>query len=180
MAKVLIISTSLRKESNSEILAHEFEKGAQEAGNEVEFVSLKGKKIAFCNGCNNCQKTGRCAIRDDANAIVDKMAASDVIVWAAPIYYYEMPGQMKTLIDRANALYASEHCIRSVYMVLACSDGNQKTAVEGPLKGLSGWIECLSGVKFEGYVCATSVTEPNTVLESPAFMQAYELGKTVR
>ena len=74
--KILIISTSLRKDSNSEILAHEFEKGAKEAGNEVEFVSLKGKRIAFCNGCDLWQKSGRCNIRFDANAIVDKMALS--------------------------------------------------------------------------------------------------------
>ena len=49
MKKVLIISTSLRKNSNSEILAHETEKGALDAGHEVEFISLKDKTINFCN-----------------------------------------------------------------------------------------------------------------------------------
>ena len=176
--KILIISTSLRKDSNSEILAHGFEKGAKEAGNEVEFVSLKGKRIAFCNGCGMCQKTGRCNIRDDANAIVEKMARSEVIVWAAPIYYYEMPGQMKTLIDRANCLFCTENAIRETYVLMTCSDESQ-TAVDGPLKGVSGWVRCLQGVELKGHVCATSTTEPNTVLESPAFMQAYNLGKSI-
>ena len=46
--KVLIISTSLRKNGNSDILAQSFAKGAVEAGNEVEIVSLADKKIAFC------------------------------------------------------------------------------------------------------------------------------------
>ena len=41
--KVLIISTSLRGGSNSDILAKECEKGAKEAGHEVEYISLKGK-----------------------------------------------------------------------------------------------------------------------------------------
>ena len=40
--KVLIISTSLRGGSNSDILANECAKGAKEAGHEVEFLSLKG------------------------------------------------------------------------------------------------------------------------------------------
>ena len=108
MKKILIISTSIRAGSNSERMAREIEKGAKEAGNEVEFVSLKGKRIAFCQGCLACQKLGHCVIDDDANAITDKISESEVIVWVTPIYYYEMSGQMKTLIDRANSLYVRE------------------------------------------------------------------------
>lgn len=90
MKKVLIISTSLRANSNSELLAKEFQKGAKDAGNEVTFVSLKNKNISFCRGCLSCQKLGKCVIKDDANEITDLMCESDVIVWATPIYYYEM------------------------------------------------------------------------------------------
>ena len=49
MNKVLVISTSLRPRSNSEALADEFVRGAQEAGNEVEKVTLRGKDIRFCS-----------------------------------------------------------------------------------------------------------------------------------
>ncbi len=52
--KVLIVSTSIRNGSNSEILAHEVERGALDAGNEVEFVSLTGREIGFCRGCLAC------------------------------------------------------------------------------------------------------------------------------
>ena len=45
--KVLIISTSLRGGSNSDILAKECEKGAKEAGHEVEYISLKGRTLSF-------------------------------------------------------------------------------------------------------------------------------------
>ena len=57
--KVLIIETSLRSGSNSDILAESFAKGAKDAGNDVEVVSLKGKKINFCSGCFACQKIGK-------------------------------------------------------------------------------------------------------------------------
>ena len=43
--KVIIISSSIRNKSNSEILARETEKGVIAAGNEVEFVSLKDKDM---------------------------------------------------------------------------------------------------------------------------------------
>ena len=57
--KVLVIETSLRARSNSDSLAEEFARGAKDAGNEVEIVSLKGKKIAFCTGCFGCQRADK-------------------------------------------------------------------------------------------------------------------------
>lgn len=50
MKKVLIISVSLRKNSNSDLLAQQFAKGAQEAGYQVETISLLEKNIQFCTG----------------------------------------------------------------------------------------------------------------------------------
>lgn len=67
------------------------------------------KNIRFCKGCLACQKTQHCVINDDAPAIVAKMHDADVIVFATPIYYYEMCGQLKTLLDRANPLYSSDY-----------------------------------------------------------------------
>jgi len=54
MKKVVVISTSLRKNSNSEILANEFIKGAKVNGNEVSIINLKDLKMNFCIGCLSC------------------------------------------------------------------------------------------------------------------------------
>ena len=97
--KVLIISTSLRGGSNSEILAKECEKGALAAGHDVELLTLKGKDIKFCIGCLSCQSKGTCVLKDDVAEIMEKVLAAKVIVYATPIYYYEMSGQMKTLLS---------------------------------------------------------------------------------
>ena len=43
--KVVVLSTSLRSNSNSELLAKSFVEGAKESGNEVEYISLKNKDI---------------------------------------------------------------------------------------------------------------------------------------
>ena len=61
---ILVISSSLRGGSNSDILADEFIRGAREAGNKVEKISLRGKKINFCIGCLACQQTGSCVAAD--------------------------------------------------------------------------------------------------------------------
>lgn len=57
MKKIIVISSSLRVNSNSEALAGEFARGAADSGNEVEIISLRGKEIRFCTGCLTCQKT---------------------------------------------------------------------------------------------------------------------------
>ena len=71
----------------------------------MEFISLKDKQVGFCKGCLVCQQTGNCVIKDDVKGIMDKVIDADIVVWATPIYYYEMSGQMKVLIDRLNPMF---------------------------------------------------------------------------
>lgn len=110
---VFIISTSLRERSNSEALADAFLAGAADAGHHVEKITLKGKSLAFCKGCLACQRTRKCVIQDDAVEMAEKMCHAEVIAFATPIYYYEMSGQLKTLLDRAN------RCLRRITLSAA-------------------------------------------------------------
>lgn len=177
--KVLIISTSLRNNANSEILAHETERGAKDAEHKVEFISLKDKKLEFCKGCLACQKIGKCVINDDANEITEKMKNSDVIVWATPVYYYEMAGQMKTLIDRANSLFATGHNFHEVYLITTSAE-NRKGIAQTVINGLNGWMACLNNVKLSDYVEAGGLEDANEANTNKKFLeQAYNMGKNI-
>ena len=179
MKNVLVISSSLRTKSNSEAMAQEFAKGAAEAGNKVEVVSLRGKKIAFCTGCLACQKKGKCVINDDANAITAKMKKAEVIVFATPIYYYEMSGQLKTLLDRANSLYTSDYKFREIYLLTSAADTDKK-AMNIAKRGISGWIACFDGVKLKGAFCATGAENPGDVKERATLLKkVYAMGSKV-
>ena len=177
--KVLIISTSLRPNANSEILAHETERGAKDAGHCVEFVTLKNKEIKFCKGCLACQKAGNCVINDDANEITLKMKEADVIVWTTPVYYYEMSGQMKTLIDRANSLFATGKNFSETYVITTSADSS-KGVVQTVLNGVKGWISCFNGVELKGYLEAGGLDNPNDVQNRRELLeQAYKMGKCI-
>ena len=162
--KVLVISTSLRTNSNSEILADEFIRGSREAGCDVEKISLVGKQIGFCRGCLACQKTQKCIIQDDAIAIAEKMRLANAIVFATPIYYYEMSGQMKTLLDRMNPLFPSDYHFREVYLIATAAD-SEPEAMDGAISGLKGWITCFSKAEFAGVVRGIGVTDSGEVKE---------------
>lgn len=179
MKKVLIISTSLRTDSNSDILADSFIKGAREAGNKVEKISLRGKTINFCIGCLACQKTLRCIMHDDADDIVSKMKNADALVFATPIYYYEMAGQMKTLLDRANPLFPAEYSFRDIYLLASCAE-DEASAVDGAMHGLEGWIRCFEKCRLAGVVRGTGVTNPGEMrMKEAALHEAYIMGKSL-
>lgn len=176
--KVLVISTTLRNNGNSQVLAQEFAKGADAAGNQVEIISLKDKTINFCKGCMACEKNQVCAIKDDAVEIAAKMRQAEVIAFATPIYYYEMCGQMKTLLDRCNSLYFSEYSFRDIYL-LATAAESPESAMDGAIKGLEGWIACFDKASFKGAVFAGGVNSIGEIAHSPALPKAYEAGKGV-
>lgn len=177
--KVLVISASLRNHSNSEELAKSFANGATDAGNEVVTVTLRGKTIAFCKGCLACQRLGHCVTQDDAIGIAEQMKAADVIVFATPIYYYEMSGQMKTLLDRTNSLYPSDYSFRDIYLLSSAAD-DEEGADERAIHGLEGWIICYEKCHLAGTVFAGGVNATGEIQGHPALKKAYEMGAAIQ
>ena len=179
MSKVLVITTSLRAKSNSDKLAEELIRGAREAGHEVEHISLKGKSLKFCIGCLSCQQTQKCAMKDDAMEIAAKVKNADTLVFATPIYYYEMSGQMKTLLDRLNPLYPSDYSFRKVYMLSTATE-DEEYVPEKAVSGLQGWIDCFERAEFAGSLFCGGVTDAGEAQNQPMKLEkAYEFGKSL-
>ena len=180
MSKVLVITTSLRARSNSDILAERMIAGAKDAGHEVEHISLKGKTVKYCIGCLACQKTQKCIQKDDAVEIAEIMKDADTLVFVTPIYYYEMSGQMKTLLDRMNPLYSSDYNFRKVYMLsVAAEDG--ETTPEKAVNGLQGWIDCFEKAELAGSLFCGGINDAGEAgNRSVELEEAYEFGKQIR
>ena len=176
--KVVVLSTSLRTNSNSELLAKSFVEGAKEAGNEVEYISLKNKDIRFCIGCLACQKTGHCVIKDDVADIMNSVLEADVVVWSIPIYYFEMSGQMKTLIDRLNPMYSKDYKFRDVYLLATAAEEGDEV-FEKVITGLNGWIDCFEKTSIKGTVLAGGVSDSGAISGNDKLKEAYDLGSHV-
>lgn len=158
MSKVLVITTSLRARSNSDRLAEELIRGATDAGHEVEHISLKGKEIRFCVGCLACQKTQKCVLKDDAVEIAEKVRNADTLVFVTPIYYYEMSGQMKTLLDRLNPLYPSDYRFRKVYILTTAAE-DEEYVPEKAVSGLQGWVDCFEKAELAGSLFCGGISD---------------------
>ena len=179
MSNVLVITTSLRARSNSDILAERMIAGARDAGHEVEQISLKGKEIRFCIGCLSCQKTQKCVLKDDAVWIAEKVKNADTLVFVTPIYYYEMSGQMKTLLDRMNSLYPSDYRFRKIYLLTTAAE-DESSVPEKAVSGLQGWVDCFEKAELAGSLFLGGINNPGEALErKDALNDAYEFGKAL-
>ena len=179
MSKVLVISTSLRAKSNSDILTGCMIDGATDAGHEVEHISLKGKNLGFCIGCLACQKTQQCVLKDDAVWIAEKVKNADTLVFATPIYYYEMSGQMKTLLDRLNPLYPSDYRFRRVYLLTTAAE-EEDFVPEKAVSGLQGWVDCFEKAQLAGSLFCSGISGPGEASgKKEAQKEAYEFGRSL-
>jgi multimeric flavodoxin WrbA len=175
--QVLVLSSTPRKNGNSNTLCDQFAKGAIEANHQVKKVRLLEQKINYCTGCGACEKTGKCLQKDDMRQILDDMIAADVIVLATPVYFYTMCAQMKTVIDRTVARY-TEITNKEFYFIVTAADGN-KAALERTIEGFRGFTACLNGAREKGVVYGTGAWRAGEITTSRAMQQAYEMGKSL-
>ena len=180
MSKVLVITTSLRAKSNSDILADRLAEGAKDAGHSVECISLKGRDIKYCIGCLTCQKTQKCVIKDDVPAIAEKVKNAETVVFVTPIYYYEMSGQMKTLLDRLNPLYPTDYKFRNIYMLSTAAE-DEDFVPERAVSGLQGWIDCYEKAALAGTLFCGGVTAAGEASgKEKALEDAYGFGRKLK
>ena len=180
MSKVIVITTSLRAKSNSDILAERLIAGVKDAGHDVELISLKGKTVKFCIGCLACQKTQKCVLKDDAIEIAEKVRNADTLVFVTPIYYYEMSGQMKTLLDRLNPLYPSDYRFRKVYMLSVAAE-DEETTPQKAVNGLQGWVDCFEKAELAGSLfCGGINNQGEAERHKEQLDRAYEFGRGLK
>lgn len=181
MKKVTIISSSLRKNSNSEILANEFIKGAKENGNEINLINLKDIKMQFCIGCLSCGKTHKCVLKDGVTKkMIDEICGSDVIVFVTPVYYYAVSGQLKTFIDRMNPIYSMDYKFKDIYVISTAAEDEVRT-FKGIKEDIKGFVDCYEGTKVKGTLFAGGLEKPNDAKKDKELLKkAYEMGRKIK
>lgn len=128
----------------------------------------------------SCQKTLKCIIKDDAISITEKMLKANVIAFASPIYYYSISGQLKTLLDRSNALYCSEYKFRDIYFLCTAAEDESYTK-QGGIKAIQGWVDCFDKAKLIETVFCGGVDSPNAIKTKKATLEyAFKVGASIK
>ncbi len=99
--KVLLINGSPNQNGCTNRALKEVENALREEGIDTQVFQIGNQPVHGCNGCNTCEKTGRCVHDDDpANRMLELMKASDGIVIGTPVYYSGANGALCALLDR--------------------------------------------------------------------------------
>ena len=106
MKKIIILNGAGKKTGSTAAMIQAFQEGA--AGNEITAFYLQTMNIHGCLDCGGCRQKEKgsaepCVQKDDMQQIYAALRDADVIVFASPVYFWDITGTMKTAIDR---LYA--------------------------------------------------------------------------
>lgn len=174
--KVLVISASPRRGGNTDLLCDEFVRGAREAGGSVEKIFLDDYKIDFFHEDHSVNPDTVMTERDQAPMIVEKMTKADIIVLSSPVYYMNIDGQLKTLMDRCYRNKGLQG--KEFYYITACADREESTA-EAAIFAFRGFVVCLPDPVERGSIKAIGMGRKGGVENTSYLTDAYELGKTI-
>ena len=76
--------------------------GVRDGGIEPEILFLHKYQIKPCIGCFSCwvKTPGTCIHKDDMPALREKVGKADLVVYAQPLYVFNVPGITKHFLDR--------------------------------------------------------------------------------
>ena len=126
MKKIVILNGAGKKNGNTAALIKAFTEGALSSGNEVKEFYLQTMNIKGCIDCQSCSRKAPgsrepCVQKDDMQQIYDAYVGCDVLVFATPVYWFTVSGQLKIAVDRMYALqrnHGSEACLRQTVFLM--------------------------------------------------------------
>lgn len=83
--KIVVLTGSPRRNGNTNHLAGQFIKGAEEAGHEVYHFDCAQHKVSSCIACNRCGMNGQCIFNDDFGQLRPHLVTADMVVFATPM-----------------------------------------------------------------------------------------------
>jgi multimeric flavodoxin WrbA len=176
---IITVLGSPRKNGNSTVLAKQVEQGAIDSGASVETFYLHGMSIQFCTGCSKCrEKTSKnCVVDDDMQSLYPKLRQARAIVFASPIYWAHVSGQMKVFMDRCFALGGPEgHDMEGKRYGIILTYANTDHFKSGTINAIRSFQDSFT-TGIVDTVCGNA-TEAGEISENRNIMdRAYNLGK---
>jgi multimeric flavodoxin WrbA len=110
--KVLGINGSPRIGGNTDILLDRVLEGAESKGAEIEKVILNKLKFSPCQECEKMADDGLCLVKDDMQAVYEKIKRADAIVFASPVFFGSLSAQSKMMIDRFQCAWRAKYILK--------------------------------------------------------------------
>lgn len=175
---ITILAGSPRKGGNTDLLVEAFVQGIG-TNHKVETIRVSDLNIHPCIGCNACfaNKGNQCCQKDDMTGLYKKLAKSDLLVIASPVYFYGLSAQIKTVIDRLHNPIRDSFKISQMALIVV----GAATLPELFDAILTEYKLCLNFFKLEdrGTLLVRGVKEKGEVSLTDYINQAKQLGASI-
>ena len=182
LKRVLIVTASPRKNSNGTILALKAAEGVRSAGGEADVAPIGNLKIAPCNACDACRATPEagCVINDDMQPLYQRIKDAQGIVFATPVYWFNVSAQMKLFIDRTYAVHGEGYYAftgKDVGVILTYED--EDVFASGGINALRSFQDICAYVRANlvGMVYGTVGKAGDVQADDKLLQKAYDLGR---
>ena len=126
MSKILVLAGSPRANGNTLTLVKAFTKTAESNGHTVKVYDTTKMNVTGCRACDACFRNGNACVFDEGfNKIASDVMDADVVVFAAPVYFYSFPSQLKAVIDKMYSLTTQKADViawKKCALIAVCGD----------------------------------------------------------
>jgi multimeric flavodoxin WrbA len=174
--KAIGVVGSPRKNGNVDTLVNAALEGAKGAGMETQLFRLGDMRLQGCVACRRCKMDGICRYDDDLWKVLTAMQEADGVVLGAPIYYWQLSSQMRTLLDRTYAFLKPDYSTRwkpGKRIVFITSQGfTEASAYVGVHKELTSIFGQYAGFEVVGDITMTGGDDPSAARSRKDMMDA--------
>lgn len=129
MKRIVVLNGSPHKAGRTMALVNEVLKEASEKETTIKTYNLNSLRIKGCQSCLGCKKEGVCVINDDMQSIYKDINEADSIIFATPVFMWQMTAQLKLFIDRLSAYLKQDFTSflsskKNFMFVVSCGGGN--------------------------------------------------------
>ena len=175
--KIVVLKGSPRHNGNSNSLADEFIRGAKENGHDIFEFNCTRHKVGGCLGCDKCGMRNLCVQRDDFDLLRPELIEADVIVFATPIYYFGVSGQLKNVIDR---FYSAHDVMGHKTTYFFATMGNPNVHVADPSADMYDKMIRYLGWTDGGKILANGIWAKGAIQGTKFMDIAYKYGKELK
>lgn len=186
MKTILAVSSSPRRNGNSELLLQSFSRGAEKEGWGTITIRINDLRIRPCQACDRCATTGECVLQDDMQDVYPQVVSAGAMVLATPVYFGTLSAQLKMFIDRFQCWWQAKYTLKRPPVKLEtkkpgffiCAGAlKNKTYCEHALSAVQVYFHIVN-FHYSGCLCCRGVDEKGAISQQPGVLEnAFETGR---
>ena len=172
---IVILNGSPRRKGNTAALVAAFTQGAEAAGHQVTTFFLEELDLHGCRGCfgGHSSQPCPCVQKDDMANVIESLKDADMVVFASPIYWFDITAQEKAAIDRLYAFGATGFPFTKTALLLDSHSEGVYDAAIAMYKSTCAYCKW----EDQGIVTISGMTERDSMASSPKLKEVRELAR---